>query len=129
MIPGTTFDFADIDAAWPRVVLRATLARSDALEDYQQRCRAGDALCLICDDGLVILSLQVHASGRMAAVVLLAVSLGEPNAFKRHEEELVKIARDLDAEELTFQTDRRGWLRLLGSHWHGTPDIGFSRRV
>lgn len=126
MVAGTGFQIADIDDVWPRIAQRAGRSRSDAavLESACRRCHSGgDAVCLQGPDGILI----VAAVGA-AALVLLAVATqsAAPGAFRRQEAAMLDIARDLGAKRLEFQTDRRGWGRMLGPQWHLDGDT-FSR--
>lgn len=129
MIAGTAFDLVAVQDAWPRFHSRARRSRTDAatLASIWQRCADGDALCLECPDGLVIVAASLNSSGTMVAEVLLAVSRGRHGAFQRHEADLVAIARDLGAQELAFRTDRPAWRRVLGPHWAQRDDDTFWR--
>lgn len=127
MIAGTRFQIVDIDDVWPRIAQRARRCRADpdVLQDARARCHAGgDAVCLEGPDGVLIM-----AAAGPVAMVLLAVSSGLPGAFHREEEAMLAIARDLRAQTVTFQTDRRGWARLLGPAWQQTPDGAFTRSL
>lgn len=120
MIAGTRFQIADIDDVWPRIATRAQRCRSDPafLRDLRCRCHAGgDAVCLQAPEGVVIMSACATEDGHLQAHVLLAVSCAKPGAFRREEEAMLAVARDLGASELCFQTDRRGWARMLGPAW------------
>jgi hypothetical protein len=121
-IAGTHFHIADIDDVWPRIATRAQRCRCDPafLRDLRCRCHAsGDAVCLQGPEGVVIMSAAGTEDGHLRATVLLAVSCtGQPGAFRREEEAMLAVARDLGASELCFQTDRRGWARMLGPAWH-----------
>lgn len=58
-------------------------------------------------------------------MVLLAVAAGVPGAFRRQEEEMLQVARELGAVELAFTTKRRGWARLLGPQWQWDGEVFF----
>lgn len=124
MIAGTGFRIADIDEAWPRWRARAERSRAqpEHLEWVCQQCRADDALCLECDDGIVVVTLRPKTN---ALVVLFAA--GVPGAFKRREAELFTVAREIGASSVTFRTDRRAWPRVLGEDWTADGDDRFRR--
>lgn len=125
MIAGTTFLLADIDSAMLRYRrrIRKAMTPREILSDAAFMVHDGRALCLEGPDGMLILSAMGRADGARLLVeckVLLAVSSGVPGAFKRQEQAVIAIARDLGAALLTFRTDRRGWprlLRMLGADW------------
>lgn len=128
-IAGTDFELVDVDDAWPRIAKRALKRCGSApavVESARARCHCGDAVCLQSADGVVIMSARGRERGGIVAEILLAVSTGLPGAFKRQEAAMLRIARDLGAGVLSFETDRRGWARLLGPAWHADED-GFSR--
>lgn len=117
---------ADIDAVWP-LVLRG--ARRAGMNDrtthlMRERCLDGSAACLACRDGAVVVTAR-ECDGRMRAMVLLAVSAGAPGAFRRQEQEMLQVARELGAVELAFTTKRRGWTRLLGPQWQWDGEMFF----
>lgn len=62
-------------------------------------------------------------------MVLMAVAAGTPGAFRRQEEEMLQVARELGATELAFTTKRRGWARLLGPQWQWDGGEMFFRSV
>lgn len=113
MIAGTSFHLAEIDEVWGSVAKRL---ESLTIDDPRDACRSGDAACLACADGIVVIDLR-HVTGGLQAFVLLAASDGKPWAFKAHEAELMTIARDMGAKELAFEPARGGWGRLLGPEW------------
>jgi hypothetical protein len=126
MICGTGFVLVDVDDVWPSIAERAratTRSHPAVLAYIRERCLAADALCLKSDDGVVILA----ARGAVLHV-LLAVGTGLQGAFKRQESAMLAIARDLGAKELVFDTDRRGWVKVLGPEWH-EHDGRFTRGV
>lgn len=131
MIAGTDFVLAEVDLVWPRFRERAARSHTppDVLERHLKACRKGEALCLTCPDGLVILTLEMERSGRITCLVLLAVSNGAFNAFAKYEEQLMAIARDLEATELAFCTDRPAWQHLLSAAWRKAGNCTFSRSL
>jgi hypothetical protein len=131
VIAGTAFQLAEADLVWPRFKERAARSHTPAeeLERHLQACRRGEALCLTCPEGLVIVTLELDRSGRIACMVLLAVSNGAFNAFAQYEEQMVAIARDLEATELAFCTDRPAWRHLLSPAWRKVGNCTFSRSI
>lgn len=124
MIAGTAFDIVDVEEVWPRLLGRLARCGTPAsvLLHTRARCHEGDALCLQSPDGVLIMSAHGLPGGGVEAQVLLAISSGHVGAFKRQEGAMVAIARDLGASVLSFQTDRRGWARMLGPAWHLEQD-------
>lgn len=119
MIAGTGFRFADIDEVWPRWAARAerSLAGDAHLAWVAGECRSGEAVCLECDDGIVVLA--VSASGARARALF---AVGDAGALRRREDELAAVAREIGAAEVSFRTDRKGWRRVLGPQWQFDGD-------
>lgn len=117
MIAGTGFRLVPIDEAWPRHAARAVRSRApmEVLEWAIRQCHRNEATCLECDDGMVILAAGPTPYGTRAKVLLAA---GRPGALASREEDLVNVARDIGAIEVSFRTDRpRAWRRVLGAKW------------
>jgi hypothetical protein len=130
-IAGTDFVLlADVQPFWTRLVRRIALTESPlhVLDRAYDACHNQDALPLWCPDGLVIMTLRVDPDGTITADVLMAASFGVPGAFKRREEQMIRIAHDAGAKRLAFRTDRKGWKRLLGPEWRLDGEV-FSRSV
>jgi len=118
MIAGTDFLFEDFEACWSMLAPRAMRwIRPELLRDIREDLGRGRALCIANREGFIVLSYSRLESGKMRASVLLAVSTGSPGAFSRQEPSMLKIARDLGADELSFETYRTGWGRMLGPEW------------
>lgn len=109
---------ADAGACWPFVRARGVKAGFNLVEldQLMERCKTGRAVCLASPRGVVVVTARVLGP-IIRLVVLLAVSDGAPGAFREHEDEMVQIAREFGAQELGFETPRRGWGRMLGKHW------------
>ncbi len=109
---------ADAAACWPFVLERAGRSGMSpaTLEKLLRRCESGGAVCLASRRGVVIVTPRV-LKPIIRLQVMLAVSDGDPGAFAAHEEDLVQVAREFGANELVFETRRRGWSRLLGKDW------------
>lgn len=109
---------ADARACWPFVLARAGRSgmKAPLLEKLLQRCVDGAAVCLASPRGVVVVA-PVIAGPIIRLVVMLAVSDGTPGAFAAHEHEMLEVASEFGAHELAFETERRGWARLLGREW------------
>lgn len=117
-IAGTDFLFEDFEVLWSMLAPRAARwMRTTSLQSIRDDISAGRALCMANRDGFIVLGLVRLESGKMRCNVLLAVSTGSPGAFIRQEPSMLKIARDLHADELAFETYRTGWGRMLGPEW------------
>ncbi len=120
MIAGTGFRLVDIDDVWPRYADRAR--RSGAGEEHLRwvvaRCQAQMAVCMECDDGVLVLT-AVWPQVR----VLLSASRGGTGVLHRREAEVLAVAKELGGAVLSFRTDRvRAWRRVLGAAWHHEGD-------
>ena len=82
----------------------------------------GNAVCLVCPDGVVSIALHRSDSGRIRAFVLMAVSTNFAGAYRRNEADVLAIARDMGAHQLAFRSSRRGWAKLLGPEWTRVGD-------
>lgn len=130
MIAGTSFCLERVDRAWEKHRARIERCGTDevTLRDIRLDCFWRRAVCLEGPDGMVIVR-PVHTSdGKIDLEVLLAVSAGLHGAFKRNEQAMLAIARDMGASTVSFRTDRAGWQRLLGPEWRRQGDT-FSREV
>lgn len=128
-VANTPFHFADFDRVWPKVAQRAQRVIPSAdIESARQAEHEGTAACLMCDEGLLMLTVSADERGTIAYVIL-AVSTGLPGAFKRHEGDMLHLAKDIGAQRIAFRTERvRAWARLLGPQWTRTDDR-FEREV
>lgn len=111
MIAGTNFRLVDVDAVWPAHAERAARCGAPAghLDWVVGECRAHRALCLECDDGIVIFTLGISERGTRMRVLL---AVGQPGALRRRAHELAKVARAAGATEVSFRSDRRAWQRM-----------------
>lgn len=128
MISGT--DFLLEDAAMIPAVCRALrhpIATASEIEELRAQCEDGQALCLAGPDGVVVIALHVFGE-EFELFVWLAVAFRH-GAFQRQEAALLKIARDLGAQTLAFQTRRAGWARRLGPQWQRRGSLEFMRYV
>jgi hypothetical protein len=121
VISGTPFLLADIDTEWHRIgPLVAGVDPSDnAGDDMRQRCREGAALCLISDDGVMVLSLMPdrYGTGELELFVRMAASWGDGGSIQRNDAHLDAIARDMGAVRIFFHTLRPGMAKVLLPEW------------
>lgn len=121
MISGTPFQIVDIDKRWPEVgpLVEGVDPGDNAGDDLRRDCREGRALCLISDDGLLVVTLQPdrYGSGELELFVRMAASRGERGSIQRNEAHLDAIAKELGAKRLVFQTLRPGMHKVLSPAW------------
>ena len=127
MIAG--FHLENFDAAWPRYYVRAVRwVDADAIQEARERHNSGDGVCMVGEDGLMVLSLETDDNGTRL-FVLLAVSTGIPGAVARQEAAIDMIAREVGVTRVAFRTNRRrGFRRMLGPRWERIGDE-FTRSV
>lgn len=117
MIADTQFRFESADLV-PRACLDfcpAIVTRSE-IDEIRAQCESNRAWCLGCPDGMVVVELRPYADA-LELFVWIAVAWRH-GALERQAAGLERIARDLGARTIAFQSRRRGWARRLGSHWH-----------
>lgn len=128
MISGTDFLIEEpqmVDAACRR--LRRQLITASEIADLRAQCEARTAMCISCDDGVVVVTLQPFGED-LELFVLLAVAFRH-GAFQRQEAAMRMIARDLGAQTIAFQARRAGWGRRLGPQWQRRGTTEFVRHV
>lgn len=103
------------------------IASVDEIRELMEQCEEGTAMCVSCEDGMAVLELRVVGEA-LELFVKLAIAFRH-GAFERQERELLKIARDLEAETVAFQTRRAGWARRLGPEWQRRGTMEFFRSV
>lgn len=70
---------------------------------------------MACEDGMFVFSLRYeNLTLEMFVWVCVGFKVG---AFRRQVAALHTIARELDAQQIAFQSRRRGWVRHLGPEW------------
>ncbi len=128
MISGTDF------LIWePELVTEATrglrpgLATPFEIEEIQAECEADRAMCLACEDGMVVVQLRAMAT-HVELFVWLAIAFRH-GAFERQLVALLEIGRELGAKTIAFGTRRRGWARRLGPEWTRRGSDEFVRPV
>jgi len=121
MISGTPFQIADIDACWHWIgpLAEGVDPSDNAGDDLRADCREGRALCLVSDDGVLVISLQPdrYGSGELELFVRLAASRGERGSIQRNDAHLDAIASELGATRLVFHTLRPGMHKVLNPGW------------
>ncbi len=121
MVSGTPFEFADIDAEWPRIgpLVEGVDPGDNAGDDLRRCCREGSAHCLISADGVLVLSLipDRFGTGELELFVRLAASWGAKGSIQRNDAHLDAIARDMGATKIVFHTLRPGMCRVLHPEW------------
>lgn len=128
MISGTDFQIED-----PEMVTRAcaglppSVATASEIEEIRAECEAGRALCVACEDGMVVFDLR-GSYDALELFVWIAVAF-KHGAFERQVAALQTIARELDADTIAFQSRRRGWARRLGPEWVRRGSDEFVRPV
>ena len=95
--------------------MRAGVATAGEIEEIQAQCESNEAMCLACEDGMLVITLEPSPEG-IELFVLLAVAF-QHGAFARQNSALDAIGRDLDAKTVAFRARRRGWARRLGPEW------------
>lgn len=107
--------------------LRSSITTPFEIGEIQAECEANRAMCLACEDAMVVVQLQALDT-HLELFVLLAIAFRH-GAFERQLVALLKIARELDAKTLAFGTRRRGWARRLGPEWTRRGSDEFVRPV
>lgn len=129
MVAGTAFVRSDPREVWAMVepLLPRTRSTPEAIADVLRQCDDGLAVCFLAPEAAMYVTFEPLRDDTMAFVVLL--SAGHPGAFKAREADLLAIAADAGCSLVQFDTDRRGWRRLLGPEWIETAAGRFSRRT
>lgn len=127
MIADTGFRFED-----PALVaeicrhLKPGTVTSSEIAEIRAECEAERAVCLACDDGVIVIALQPYGAA-LEMFIWLGVAL-RYGAFERQGPALLALARDLGAQTIAFHARRRGWSRRLGLEWTRRGN-DFVRRV
>lgn len=107
--------------------LPSTVATPSEVGEIQAECEADRAMCLACEDGMVVIELRALAS-TLELFVWIAVAF-KHGAYQRQVAALLSIASELGARTLAFQSRRRGWARRLGPEWTRRGSNEFVRQV
>jgi hypothetical protein len=117
MIGGTQFTFEPASLV-PRVCADRCpwLATGPEIDEIQAQCEANKAWCLRCPDGVMVVELRPHGDA-LEFFIWIAVAWRR-GAVARQIGGLEKLARDLGARTIAFQSRRVGWERRLGPQWY-----------
>ena len=128
MISSTDFLIEDPEfVAQTTRKLRPGVASASELAEIQAQCEKEEAICVACDDGMMVIDLRPGPEG-LELFVWLAIAFRH-GAYERQDAALLAIARDLGAQTIAFVARRRGWARRLGPEWHRRGTDEFMRRV
>lgn len=107
-----------IDDIWPKIEadVRSMLVDPEEFgpERVLEQCRAGNAWCLECEDGYVIVQIMVNGKTGLREFVawLALLTFGDrPGAFERVTELLRIEARRFECVNVVFYSPLRGWAR------------------
>lgn len=128
MISSTDFLIEDPEfVAQTTRKLRPGVASASELAEIEAQCEKEEAICVACDDGMMVIDLRPGPEG-LELFVWLAIAFRH-GAYERQDAALLAIARDLGAQTIAFVARRRGWARRLGPEWHRRGTDEFMRRV
>lgn len=129
MISGTTLVIEEDSGVipWAALVCGKDIVTVDEIEEFVEQCEMGSAMCLTCDDGMAVIQLQPFGT-ELELFVKMAVAFRH-GAFNRQEAAIVRVARELGARTIAFQTRRLGWRRHLGPQWQRRDTNEFVRLV
>lgn len=128
MISGTQFTIEEPEFVMHACRgLRPGVAAASEIAEIQAKCRDEQALCLACDDGMVVVDLR-PAGREIEMFVWIAVAF-KRGFYERQDAAAQAIARDLGASQIAFQSRRRGWGRRLGPEWHRRGSDEFVRTI
>jgi len=122
---GTPWQVVELDAVWTRIAPRIP-GTAEAIALVRETCER-DAVCLECDDGVLVVTLEPVDNLHFRLFVLLFVGY-RAGAFQRREPDLDALAVDLGASSIAGFPARRGWARLLRRPWIRQGEV-FTRKV
>jgi hypothetical protein len=128
MISGTAFMIEEpefVTHACARVP--AAVASRTEIEEIRAQCEVEQAMCLACEDGMVVVDLRPGTEG-LEMFIWIGVAFRH-GAFGRQDAALRAIGRDLGAASIAFQARRRGWARRLGPEWYRRGSNEFVRSI
>lgn len=120
MISGTPFQIVDAGENWGWIgpLVEGVDPSDNAGHGLRQDCESGTALCLVSDDGLLVLELQPDRNGNgLELFVRMTVARGAKGTIQRNDAHLDAIAREMGATKIVFQTYRPGMRKLLSPDW------------
>ena len=128
MISGTTFAIEESSfIGYACAGLRPGVATISEIAELEAKCAAEQAVCVACEDGMVVFELRPHGDA-LELFVWLGVAFRH-GAYERQDAALDRIGRDLGASQIAFQSRRRGWGRRLRPEWHRRGSDEFVRAV
>ena len=128
MISGTQFMIEDAKMVTMATKgMRPGVANLSEIREIRAQCEAEQAMCLACEDGMIVVDLRPGPEG-LEMFVWIAVAF-KHGAFERQDAALDAIGRDLGAQTIAFVARRRGWARRLGPEWSRRGTDEFVRRV
>jgi hypothetical protein len=108
-------------------ILPPGVANASEIEEIQAKCAAKQALCLVCEDVMLVVELRARAP-LLELFVWIAVALRH-GAVERQLAAVLAVAQDMGAHTVAFQSRRRGWARRLGPQWTPRGTSEFVRAV
>lgn len=128
MISGTSFTIEEPEfVAHACRGLKKRVTTPSEIADLVAQCRDQQALCLACEDGMMVVDLRPHDEAiEMFVLALVAFKRG---FYERQHAAAQAIARDLGASQIAFQSRRNGWGRRLGPEWSRRGADEFVRSV
>jgi len=107
--------------------LRPDVATASEIAELEAKCAAEQAMCVACEDGMVVFDLRYNGDA-LELFVWLGVAFRH-GAYERQDAALDKIGCDLGASQVAFQSRRRGWGRRLRPAWHRRGSDEFVRAI
>jgi hypothetical protein len=124
-------NLAPFPAVWPRIARHMSeMLLPHEIDKIADACLDGSALVFANEEGVLILTLQVH-EGEFELLVWAAVATGE-HVLERYLPFVEGVAKELGAHRIAFQPRRHGWARRLrgsGSEWTLRHDGFYVREV
>lgn len=128
MISGTDFTIKDADFVIAACRgLRPGVADASEIEEIRAQCASEQALCLSCEDGFFVVELRPQGDV-LELFVWIAVAF-KHGFYERQDAALDLIGRDLGADQVAFQSRRRGWGRHLAPAWRRRGSDEFVRQL
>jgi hypothetical protein len=119
MISGTPFTIVEPTPenwAWIGPLVQGVDPSDNAGHGLRQTWEDGSALCLVSDDGLLVVELQPNGNG-LELFVRMVVAQGARGSIQRNDAHLDAIAREMGAKKIVFHTYRPGMSKALGPDW------------
>jgi hypothetical protein len=120
MISGTPFQIVDAGENWAWIgpMVEGVDPSDNAGHGLRRDCEDGKALCLVSDDGLLVVELQPDRNGNgLELFVRMTVARGAKGTIQRNDAHLDAIAREMGAKKIVFHTYRPGMGKVLSPNW------------